>query len=145
MIVYDKPVLRRPYSEAAAENGHLHEGKLAYLNANGEIELAGPNTAMPIGVISEPDGELTTMLGNRPGASIILFSCQSVVQVKVTGGGEYFVPGALLRVNADGLASYSDGEPGHKIVGVAVQGCTGDKAGQLVDAILCTPYVARSN
>lgn len=29
MIVYDKPVLRRQYTEEASKQGHLHEGKFA--------------------------------------------------------------------------------------------------------------------
>lgn len=70
MIVYDKPVLRRQYTEEASKQGHLHEGKFASINAAGEIALED-NDTMPHGVISEPDGQLRSMLGNRTGASII--------------------------------------------------------------------------
>ena len=36
MIVYDKPVLRRQYTEEASKQGHLHEGKFASINAAGK-------------------------------------------------------------------------------------------------------------
>ena len=49
MIVYDKPVLRRQYSEEASKKGHLHEGKFASLNAAGEISLEN-NDTIPMGL-----------------------------------------------------------------------------------------------
>ena len=139
MIVYDKPVLRRQYSEEASKKGHLHEGKFASLNAAGEISLEN-NDTMPMGVISEPDGQLRSMLGNRTGASIILWKSQSVVQAQL---GE--TPGVIkantpLKRNADGTVSASDEAVGDLIVAISIQDVATTKAGQLIDVIMCQPY-----
>lgn len=139
MIVYDKPVLRRQYSEEASKNGHLHEGKFASLNAAGEISLEN-NDTIPLGVISEPDGQLRSMLGNRTGASIILWKSQSIVQAQL---GE--TPGVIkantpLKRNADGTVSASSEAVGDLIVAISIQDVATTKAGQLIDVIMCQPY-----
>ncbi len=139
MIVYDKPVLRRQYSEEASKNGHLHEGKFASLNAAGEIALEN-NDTIPLGVISEPDGQLRSMLGNRTGASIIMWKSQAVVQAQL---GE--TPGVIkvntpLKRNADGTVSASAEAAGDLIVAISIQDVATTKAGQLINVIMCQPY-----
>ena len=110
MIVYDKPVLRRQYTEEASKQGHLHEGKFASINAAGEIALED-NDTMPHGVISEPDGQLRSMLGNRTGASIILWSSQSIVQAQLGTDPGTIKMNTPLKRNADGTVSASSEPP----------------------------------
>ena len=143
MIVYDKPVLRRQYTEEASKQGHLHEGKFASINAAGEIALED-NDTMHHGVISEPDGQLRSMLGNRTGASLILWSSQSIVQAQL---GEE--PGTIkintpLKRNADGTVSASSETAGDLIVGCSVQDVATTKAGQLINVIMCKPYKVKA-
>ena len=139
MIVYDKPVLRRQYTEEASKQGHLHEGKFASINAAGEIALED-NDTMPHGVISEPDGQLRSMLGNRTGASIILWSSQSIVQAQLGTDPGTIKMNTPLKRNADGTVSASSETAGDLIVGYAVQDVATTKAGQLINVIMCKPY-----
>lgn len=139
MIVYDKPVLRRQYSEEASKNGHLHEGKFASLNAAGEISLEN-NDTVPLGVISEPDGQLRSMLGNRTGASIILWKSQSIVQAQLGDTPGVIKANTPLKRNADGTVSASAEAVGDLIVGYSVQDVATTKAGQLINIIMCKPY-----
>ena len=139
MIVYDKPVLRRNYTEEASKQGHLHEGKFASINAAGEISLEDNNT-MPQGVISEPDGQMKAMLGNRTGASIIMWKSQSVVQAQLGTDPGIIKMNTPLKRNADGTVSASSEAPGDLIVAYSVQDVATTTAGQLINVIMCKPY-----
>ena len=140
MIVYDKPVLRRQYTEEASKQGHLHEGKFASINAAGEIALED-NDTMPHGVISEPDGQLRSMLGNRTGASIILWSSQSIVQAQLGTDPGTIKMNTPLKRNADGTVSASSETAGDLIVGYAVQDVATTKAGQLIANATFEPFL----
>lgn len=139
MIVYEKPVLRRNYTEEASVNGHLHEGKFATMNTAGEIAIED-NSTLPLGVISEPDGQLRSMLGNRMGASLILWSCQSIVQAQLGEEPGTITVNTPLKRNDDGTVSASEEAAGDVIVGYAVQDAGTATGGQLIDMIMCKPY-----
>lgn len=65
MIVYDKPVLRRQYTEEASKQGHLHEGKFASINAAGEIALED-NDTMPLrSPLPEPTGSARALMAGK--------------------------------------------------------------------------------
>lgn len=95
---------------------------------------------MPHGVISEPDGQLRSMLGNRTGASIILWSSQSIVQAQLGTDPGTIKMNTPLKRNADGTVSASSETAGDLIVGYAVQDVATTKAGQLINVIMCKPY-----
>ena len=131
MIVNPIPRIRAPYAPALAATPHLHEGKFARLNANGQIELAS-SAEEAQGIITEPDSFAAAQAGNEVGASLLYRTFGGIVEVQLGEAAGAIEHGTRLSLAADGTVSPAEGTA----VAMALEAVAAAPAGQLLKAIL---------
>lgn len=134
------PALRRPFAAASKANCHLHEGKFATLASDGSITVITAATTLPHGVITDPDGANAAVAGGNPGATLMLHQFQGIIPVQLGASPGTINEGTLLKIKADGTVMASASAAGDVIVAMAVEQVTSTTAGQLINAVLLTPY-----
>ncbi len=132
--VNDLPALRANYAAALAATPHLHEGKLAKLDANGQIALA-TSAAEVLGVICDPDAHSVATAGNATGATIYAKTFGGIVELKVGTLSGALAAGDPLYFATGGVVS-DDSSNSAVQVAICMEPVTATTAGQLVRAIL---------
>lgn len=140
MYTNPTPALRRPFAAADKDKCYLNEGKFATLASDGSITVITAATTLPHGVVCDPDGASAAIAGGKPGATLMLHTFQGVIPVQLGASPGTIKPGTLLKVKADGTVMASSSAAGDVIVAMSVEEVTSSAAGQLVNAVLLTPY-----
>lgn len=133
MITNTIPILHRKLAAAIAATPHLQEGKLAKLDASGNIALA-TSADDYIGVICSPDSHATALAGNVTEADIVLRPFGGFVELQLSDTAAV-TPGTKLTIDTTNACLKVAGDS-DTVVALAVDAATATTPGQLVRAVL---------
>lgn len=139
-VINPKAIVRRAFAASEADKVAASEGKFCTFDGTtGEIKILTAATTIPTGLVSDPDGSTAAAYGTAS-ADVILPSFGGIVQVQVGSSPGTINAGSLLKVKADGTVMLSSSAANDVVVAMALEKLETTTAGQLIPAVLLTPY-----